>query len=242
MADGPASNILDIGDVILTVNGVIVYMVSHEDAVSVLKQAGNSLTLEVVRDPALRDLIKGSVKPQPEKIKNDFVPTVTEYPWSNDEMPEGWYKGVCPNTDRNYFINPHTKTTTWLDPREEIYLKRHQTLKKQAKGVLPFGWEEVRTDEGEVYYANHIKKVTQWDHPNPKKEPSRKNSWAMLWSPRSSKTSTDETSVKSKSRGSLLSNARGSILSNARGSIFSNARGSVPSNTSLPSRTNSVAV
>eukprot|EP01134_Creolimax_fragrantissima_P005679 CFRG5679T1 len=180
--NGPAAGFLEVGDVILSVNGNSLEDVSHEEAVNVLKHTGNEVRMEVTLDPSLQklliDALQGFYNTAPTQArveKNDFVPTVREHPWDNDEIPQGWYKRVCPQTRRNYFVHPQTKVTTWLDPREELYHKRKniKLAKKPPKGELPYGWEEVATDEGEVYYVNHLKKISQWDHPNPKKEKKR---------------------------------------------------------------------
>ena len=32
-------------------------------------------------------------------------------------------------------------------------------------GALPPGWEETRTQDGQLYYMNHITKSTQWEDP-----------------------------------------------------------------------------
>ena len=65
-----------------------------------------------------------------------------------------------------------TKTTTWDDPRKIYNLPTNQNeigtdLRMQiARTVpLPAGWEEARTQTGEVYFVNHNNRTTSWEDP-----------------------------------------------------------------------------
>jgi len=40
-------------------------------------------------------------------------------------LPQGWEQGITPDGDI-YFINHHTKTTTWHDPRLPIRVSQNQ--------------------------------------------------------------------------------------------------------------------
>jgi len=40
-----------------------------------------------------------------------------------------------------------------------------ETSESNSEDILPAGWEVRTMDDGRIYYANHVKKTTQWEHP-----------------------------------------------------------------------------
>ncbi len=64
-----------------------------------------------------------------------------------------------------------TKTTSWEDPRKFYNLPMNQNeITNDMRLVinripLPNGWEEARTQTGEIYFINHNTKITQWEDP-----------------------------------------------------------------------------
>ncbi|XP_065220743.1 transcriptional coactivator YAP1-like isoform X1 [Planococcus citri] len=129
-------------------------------------------------------------------------------------LPEGWEQART-EEGQVYFLNHHTKTTTWEDPRKTNASQQYRnsitaaissassigdlhshtqqgggnsiktlvspnsragsgtgssgTLSpvgnESALGPLPDGWEQSKTDEGEVYFINHLTRTTSWFDP-----------------------------------------------------------------------------
>ncbi|XP_013858633.1 transcriptional coactivator YAP1 isoform X1 [Austrofundulus limnaeus] len=102
-------------------------------------------------------------------------------------LPDGWEMAKTP-TGQRYFINHLQKTTTWQDPRlsqlqsaavhhqipcapvhahsfsNPAPTTQPQTISSET-GPLPEGWEQAVTADGEVYYIDHINKITTWVDP-----------------------------------------------------------------------------
>ncbi|KAE8746785.1 hypothetical protein FOCC_FOCC006533 [Frankliniella occidentalis] len=77
-------------------------------------------------------------------------------------LPEGWdfardYDGKV------YFIDHHSKKTTWIDPRDRI--TKPQTFADCIGNELPLGWEESYDNQIGVYYINHVNQCTQLEDP-----------------------------------------------------------------------------
>ncbi|KAK7926144.1 hypothetical protein WMY93_008454 [Mugilogobius chulae] len=104
-------------------------------------------------------------------------------------LPHGWEMAKTP-TGQRYFLNHVDKTTTWHDPRlAQLQSAAGQhplsapgppahahslsnpapTVQPQninpETGPLPEGWEKAVTGDGEVYYIDHINKITTWVDP-----------------------------------------------------------------------------
>ncbi|KAL1923673.1 uncharacterized protein VTP21DRAFT_8653 [Calcarisporiella thermophila] len=89
-------------------------------------------------------------------------------------LPPGWEMRVTPE-GRPYFVDHNTRTTTWVDPRRQQYVRvyggnsdNQVTIQQQALaalGSLPSGWEMRLTSTGRVYFVDHNTKTTTWDDP-----------------------------------------------------------------------------
>ncbi|KAL1920700.1 uncharacterized protein VTP21DRAFT_1077 [Calcarisporiella thermophila] len=89
-------------------------------------------------------------------------------------LPPGWEMRVTPE-GRPYFVDHNTRTTTWVDPRRQQYVRvyggsaeNQVTIQQQtlaALGPLPSGWEMRLTSTGRVYFVDHNTKTTTWDDP-----------------------------------------------------------------------------
>ncbi|KAI0235945.1 E3 ubiquitin-protein ligase pub1 [Massospora cicadina] len=75
---------------------------------------------------------------------------------------------------RSYFVDHNTRTTTWVDPRRQQYVRMYGqndqqvTLHQQPVsqlGPLPSGWEMRLTNTARVYFVDHNTKTTTWDDP-----------------------------------------------------------------------------
>ncbi|KAJ5359977.1 WW/Rsp5/WWP [Penicillium concentricum] len=94
------------------------------------------------------------------------------------ELPPGWERRVTPE-GRPYFVDHNTRTTTWVDPRRQQYIRMYgqgqttggannTTIQQQPVsqlGPLPSGWEMRLTNTARVYFVDHNTKTTTWDDP-----------------------------------------------------------------------------
>lgn len=89
------------------------------------------------------------------------------------ELPAGWEQRHTPE-GRVYFVDHNTRTTTWVDPRRQQYIRMYgqnannQTIQQQPVsqlGPLPSGWEMRLTNTARVYFVDHNTKTTTWDDP-----------------------------------------------------------------------------
>ncbi|KAI9829362.1 MAG: hypothetical protein M1826_005682 [Phylliscum demangeonii] len=89
------------------------------------------------------------------------------------ELPAGWEQRQTPE-GRAYFVDHNTRTTTWVDPRRQQYIRMYgqnansTTIQQQPVsqlGALPSGWEMRLTHTARVYFVDHNTKTTTWDDP-----------------------------------------------------------------------------
>jgi E3 ubiquitin-protein ligase NEDD4 len=86
------------------------------------------------------------------------------------ELPPGWEQRLTPE-GRAYFVDHNTRTTTWVDPRRQQYIRTYgpnTTVQQQPVsqlGPLPSGWEMRLTNTARVYFVDHNTKTTTWDDP-----------------------------------------------------------------------------
>ena len=87
------------------------------------------------------------------------------------ELPSGWEQRFTPE-GRAYFVDHNTRTTTWVDPRRQQYIRTYgptnATIQQQPVsqlGPLPSGWEMRLTNTARVYFVDHNTKTTTWDDP-----------------------------------------------------------------------------
>lgn len=90
------------------------------------------------------------------------------------ELPPGWEQRWTPE-GRPYFVDHNTRTTTWVDPRRQQYIRVYggqtsangqiQQQPVSQLGPLPSGWEMRLTNTARVYFVDHNTKTTTWDDP-----------------------------------------------------------------------------
>ncbi|MCP8717799.1 MAG: HECT-type E3 ubiquitin transferase [Asgard group archaeon] len=86
------------------------------------------------------------------------------------ELPSGWEQRFT-TEGRPYFVDHNTRTTTWVDPRRQQYIRtygQNTTIQQQPVsqlGPLPSGWEMRLTNTARVYFVDHNTKTTTWDDP-----------------------------------------------------------------------------
>ncbi|GAB5590341.1 hypothetical protein Unana1_05241 [Umbelopsis nana] len=86
-------------------------------------------------------------------------------------LPAGWEMRTTPE-GRPYFVDHNTRTTTWVDPRRQQYIRTLGNNGNQVQvqpvsqlGPLPSGWEMRLTSTARVYFVDHNTKTTTWDDP-----------------------------------------------------------------------------
>ena len=90
------------------------------------------------------------------------------------ELPALWEQRHTPE-GRAYFVDHNTRTTTWVDPRRQQYIRMYgqnatgnNSIQQQPVsqlGPLPSGWEMRLTNTARVYFVDHNTKTTTWDDP-----------------------------------------------------------------------------
>ncbi|CDK27351.1 unnamed protein product [Kuraishia capsulata CBS 1993] len=86
------------------------------------------------------------------------------------ELPAGWEQRTTPE-GRPYFVDHNTRTTTWVDPRRQQFVRSpgpDTSIQQQPvsqMGPLPSGWEMRLTNTSRVYFVDHNTKTTTWDDP-----------------------------------------------------------------------------
>jgi myosin-3 len=134
----------------------------------VAQQAENSeataLELEEMRKDAL-----AKVEDEPKEIKTEMVNGY--FMWQQNDhldlkvgvLERPWRKKLDETTGRYYFKNTETKKTTWVDPRTFEFRAHDPAATKGDE--LPFGWDKAETQEGVVFYVNHLLNEHHKDHP-----------------------------------------------------------------------------
>lgn len=88
----------------------------------------------------------------------------------NGPLPSGWEMRTTAE-GRPYFVDHTTRTTTWVDPRRQQYIRtlgpgqnnQVQVQPVSQLGPLPSGWEMRLTSTARVYFVDHNTKTTTWD-------------------------------------------------------------------------------
>jgi E3 ubiquitin-protein ligase NEDD4 len=82
-------------------------------------------------------------------------------------LPLGWEERRTAE-GRPYFVDHHTRTTTWADPRRATQQPPAAATRPATNanlGPLPSGWEMRLTSTGRVYFVDHNTRTTSWDDP-----------------------------------------------------------------------------
>ncbi|GAB1600322.1 transcriptional coactivator YAP1-like isoform X2 [Argonauta hians] len=137
--------------------------------------SGSVLTIAHPRahsSPAsLTQTLSAAPPPSSQHVRQHSYDLTDEQP-----LPPGWEMAKT-NQGHRYYLNHLDQSTTWHDPR-----KSHNTVLNnqpqnrpqsqqsppvslQTLGPLPPGWEQASTNEGEVYFINHVERTTSWYDP-----------------------------------------------------------------------------
>ncbi|XP_061171585.1 transcriptional coactivator YAP1-A-like isoform X3 [Saccostrea echinata] len=96
-------------------------------------------------------------------------------PIDSEPLPPGWEMAKTQDGQR-YYLNHLTQITTWQDPRKTGSSNalnsrtpppnsQSPNVSLQNLGPLPPGWEQANTAEGDIYFINHIERITSWYDP-----------------------------------------------------------------------------
>ncbi|KAK9768070.1 hypothetical protein K7432_001606 [Basidiobolus ranarum] len=141
---------------------------SPSDVTEIERQRHNNRTLPEDRSSTNLSTPDAAAAPPPAGNAN----TNSTVPGSGP-LPSGWEQRFTPE-GRPYFVDHNTRTTTWVDPRRQQYVRTYGqssnqvTLQQQPVsqlGPLPSGWEMRLTSTGRVYFVDHNTKTTTWDDP-----------------------------------------------------------------------------
>lgn len=66
------------------------------------------------------------------------------------QLPRGWDERFDEKSGRTYYVNHHTRQTSWTLPSED---------------PLPPGWEQQYDEKGRVFFINHEREITTWTDP-----------------------------------------------------------------------------
>jgi len=148
----------------------------------VAEQAENAeaeaLEVEEMREEAL-----AKVEDEPKEIKTEMVNGY--FMWQQNDhldlkvgpLERPWRKKLDETTGRYYYKNTETKKTTWVDPRT-FEAREHDPALTQGE-ELPFGWDKAETQEGVVFFVNHLLNEHHKDHPRDQLN-SKKAKYAKL--------------------------------------------------------------
>ncbi|KAI9508971.1 hypothetical protein F5148DRAFT_822211 [Russula earlei] len=95
-------------------------------------------------------------------------PTNADGTYADVRLPLGWEERRTAD-GRPYFVDHHTRTTTWNDPRRTSAAAAAATTSALANravlGPLPSGWEMRMTSTRRIYFVDHNTRTTTWDDP-----------------------------------------------------------------------------
>lgn len=138
---------------------------------------------------SLTQTLSAAPPPSSQHVRQHSYDLTDEQP-----LPPGWEMAKTTQGHRYYLKSRETDTdrhkdlqiqpnhldqsTTWHDPRKShstSVLNSQQPNRPQSQqsppaqiqniGPLPPGWEQATTNEGEVYFINHVERTTSWYDP-----------------------------------------------------------------------------
>lgn len=78
-------------------------------------------------------------------------------------LPSGWEQAFDPSSNRFFYVDHNTKTTTWLNPIDR--LTHPNRVNEFHNDQLPYGWERVNDPTFGIYYIDHINRRNQRTSP-----------------------------------------------------------------------------
>lgn len=111
--------------------------------------------------------VPSAVAATPTAASAAATPTSPPGSYADVPLPLGWEERRTPQ-GRPYFVDHHTRTTTWTDPRttnQQAAVAVPRPAANPNLGPLPSGWEMRLTSTGRVYFVDHNTRTTSWDDP-----------------------------------------------------------------------------
>lgn len=136
-----------------------VYYVDHNRRTTSWVRPAATSSTSFVRAPSTALSIP---MPQPQ-VQN----SIRSGGYADVPLPAGWEERRTPE-GRPYFVDHHTRLTTWLDPRTVQVAASAISASTSANanmGPLPSGWEMRITSTERVYFVDHNTRTTTWDDP-----------------------------------------------------------------------------
>ena len=88
--------------------------------------------------------------------------------YADVRLPLGWKERRTPD-GRPYFVDHHTRTTTWNDPRRSFAsasaASTNALANRAVLGPLPSGWEIRMASTRRIYFVNNNTRTNIWDDP-----------------------------------------------------------------------------
>ncbi|KAK0616258.1 HECT-domain-containing protein [Immersiella caudata] len=145
-----------------------------EAATQVERQRHQNRTLPEDRTGANSPTLQTQQASTPPNVSSGTVMHTGATSPGTGELPPGWEQRFTPE-GRPYFVDHNTRTTTWVDPRRQQYIRMYggqnnpngsiQQQPVSQLGPLPSGWEMRLTNTARVYFVDHNTKTTTWDDP-----------------------------------------------------------------------------
>ncbi|WYZ41671.1 hypothetical protein EsH8_V_000566 [Colletotrichum jinshuiense] len=157
-----------------TVSGAVEQRNDREAATQVERQRHQNRTLPEDRTGANSPTLQAQQAAAAQNANNATMMHTGATSPGTGELPPGWEQRWTPE-GRPYFVDHNTRTTTWVDPRRQQYIRmyggqnaQNGTIQQQPVsqlGPLPSGWEMRLTNTARVYFVDHNTKTTTWDDP-----------------------------------------------------------------------------
>ncbi|CCF40402.1 E3 ubiquitin-protein ligase hulA [Colletotrichum higginsianum] len=157
-----------------TVAGAVEQRNDREAATQVERQRHQNRTLPEDRTGANSPTLQAQQAAAAQNAQNSTMMHTGATSPGTGELPPGWEQRWTPE-GRPYFVDHNTRTTTWVDPRRQQYIRmyggqnnQNGTIQQQPVsqlGPLPSGWEMRLTNTARVYFVDHNTKTTTWDDP-----------------------------------------------------------------------------
>ncbi|KAH9480424.1 putative E3 ubiquitin-protein ligase hulA [Psilocybe cubensis] len=146
------------------------YYVDHNTRQTTWHRPGTQPS-QVIRPPS--QITQGPARASTSYPGTSVTPPATNTPvsqtgpYADIPLPLGWEERRTPE-GRPYFVDHHTRTTTWTDPRRATQpapVAETRPVTNPNLGPLPSGWEMRLTNTGRVYFVDHNTRTTSWDDP-----------------------------------------------------------------------------
>ncbi|KAF4837012.1 E3 ubiquitin-protein ligase RSP5 [Colletotrichum tropicale] len=157
-----------------TATGAVEQRNERENATQVERQRHQNRTLPEDRTGANSPTLQAQQQAAQQSANNATMMHTGATSPGTGELPPGWEQRWTPE-GRPYFVDHNTRTTTWVDPRRQQYIRMYGgqnntngTIQQQPVsqlGPLPSGWEMRLTNTARVYFVDHNTKTTTWDDP-----------------------------------------------------------------------------